>query len=113
PNDLPGGLVLGWAVAAGVHLAFGSPGGRPTSAQVAAALAQVGLPVTGVRLAPVQPPGATIMLADGADGELLVKLVGRDEADARLVSKLWRFVYYKDSGPTLFLSRAHQLQHEA
>jgi uncharacterized membrane protein YbhN (UPF0104 family)/tRNA A-37 threonylcarbamoyl transferase component Bud32 len=113
PNDLLGGLVVGWAVAAGVHLAFGSPGGRPTSAQVAAALAQVGLPVTGVRLAAVQPPGATIMLADGSDGELLVKLVGRDEADARLASKLWRFVYYKDSGPTLFLSRAHQLQHEA
>jgi len=113
PNDLVAGLLLGWAVAAAVHLVFGSPGGRPTSPQVAAALGEVGLDVTGVRLAPTQSSGATLMLAAGRDANLRVKLIGRDEADTRLVSKLWRFLYYKDSGPTFFLSRTQQLQHEA
>jgi uncharacterized membrane protein YbhN (UPF0104 family) len=113
PNDLLAGLLLGWGVAAAVHLAFGSPGGRPTSPQVAAALGEAGLQVTAVRLARTQPSGATVMLAAGPDADLRVKLIGRDEADTRLISKLWRFVYYKDSGPAFFLSRQQQLQHEA
>jgi uncharacterized membrane protein YbhN (UPF0104 family)/tRNA A-37 threonylcarbamoyl transferase component Bud32 len=113
PNDLLAGLVLGWAVAAAVHVAFGSPGGRPTSPQVAGALGEVGLQVTGVHLARTQSSGATVMRATGSEGDLRVKLIGRDEADTRLVSKLWRFLYYKDSGPTFFLTRRQQLQHEA
>ena len=38
PSDILGALFLGWGVAALVHLAFGSPGGRPTTPQVAASL---------------------------------------------------------------------------
>ena len=54
PNDVFGGLVLGWAIAAAVHLAFGSPGGRPTSEQVRRSLAELGIDATEIHLA--QPP---------------------------------------------------------
>ena len=42
PIDVLGALVLGVTVAAAVHVAFGSPEGRPTLAQVVAAAAQLG-----------------------------------------------------------------------
>ena len=46
PSDILGALFLGWGVAALVHLAFGSPGGRPTKPQVAASLAELGVACT-------------------------------------------------------------------
>ncbi len=42
PNDIFAAIVLGWGVAAAIHLVFGSPGGRPTTAQVSAALEELG-----------------------------------------------------------------------
>jgi len=113
PNDALAAVVLGWGVAAAVHFAFGSPGGRPTTAQVKGALAQLGLGVQDVRLAPQQRPGSTVMLAESDDGPLLVKVIGRDEADAQMVAKIFRYLAYKDSGPTLYLTRLHQVEHEA
>jgi tRNA A-37 threonylcarbamoyl transferase component Bud32 len=38
---------------------------------------------------------------------------GRDATDARAVAKLWRFCFYRDSGPTLILDRFQQVEHEA
>lgn len=113
PTDVLAGGVVGWGVSALVHLVFGSPGGRPTIPQVTASLAQLGVDASDVCLAKVQPEGYTSMLADDEHGALSVKVIGRDEADAQLVAKVWRFVAYKDSGPTLFLSRLQQVEHEA
>ena len=113
PIDLVGGIALGAAVASAVHLAFGSPGGRPTTQQVALALASLGVDAENVRLAPVQSLGRTLMLADAPDGELAVTVLGRDERDARFASKAWRFLFYRDSGPTLFHSRLQEVEHEA
>jgi undecaprenyl-diphosphatase len=113
PNGLLAGIFLGWGVAALVHLAFGSPGGRPTTPQVTASLEELGIRARGVRLATRQPVGATLMLAQDDAGPLSVKVIGRDEADAQLLAKVWRFVAYKDSGPQLFLTRLQQLEHEA
>jgi undecaprenyl-diphosphatase len=112
PGDLAGGLVLGWGVAAAVHLLFGSPGGHPTVPQVTASLAELGVAATGVHLAPQQPDDATLMLAGDHQGPLWVKVLGRDETDAQLLAKVWRFAVYKDSGP-FFFTRLQQLQHEA
>ncbi|MDQ6928291.1 MAG: flippase-like domain-containing protein, partial [Actinomycetota bacterium] len=113
PNDIVAAILLGWGVGAGVHLAFGSPAGRPTPAQVAACLVQLGVSATGVRLAPRQPAGATLMLCEDERGPLVLKVIGRDEADAQFLGKLWRSLFYKDSGPTLFLTRLQQVEHEA
>jgi glycosyltransferase 2 family protein len=113
PNDLFAAVVLGWTVAAAVHLLFGSPGGRPTVEQVRAALAQLGIAVDDVRLADVQPAGSTLMFADHADQLVRVKVLGRDQTDARLLAKLWRAALYRDSGPPLALTRLHQVEREA
>jgi undecaprenyl-diphosphatase len=113
PNDVFGGLALGWAVAAAVHLLFGSPGGRPTSEQVRRSLAELGIHATDVRLAHHQPTGSTLMSASDPGGPLRIKVIGRDEADAQFLAKLWRSVVYRDSGPRLALTRLHQVEHEA
>ncbi|HXY91198.1 MAG TPA: hypothetical protein VEP49_01860, partial [Acidimicrobiia bacterium] len=114
PNDLVAAVILGWTVAAAVHLLFGSPGGRPTVEQVRRALAQLELHAHNVRLADAQPTGSTLMFADDDNGNVMrVKVIGRDEADARLIAKVWRFIVYRDSGPPLTLTRLHQLEREA
>jgi uncharacterized protein (TIRG00374 family) len=113
-NEVFGALVLAVAVAALLHLVFGSPAGRPTAAQVAAALAELNFPIAHIELAPDQRRGFTLMTAVTTDGESLpVKVYGRDAADTRLLVKAWRFLAYKDSGPTLTITRLQQVEHEA
>jgi uncharacterized membrane protein YbhN (UPF0104 family)/tRNA A-37 threonylcarbamoyl transferase component Bud32 len=113
-NAVFAAFVLGWGLAAVLHLVFGSPAGRPTATQVAAALEELGVPASNVRLAPDQARGFTVMLADRADGPpLRVRVYGRDAADTQLVGKFWRFLVYKDSGATLTLTRLQQVEHEA
>lgn len=113
PNDLLAGVVIGWGVAAAVHLLFGSPGGHPTLDQIRASLAELGVDAHGIHLAPQQPDPATLVVATDEDGPLWVKVIGRDQADAQFLAKSWRFFVYKDSGPTFFFTRLQQLQYEA
>ena len=113
PKSLIAALALGWGVGALVHLVFGSPGGRPTLDQVQQALADLGCPAEGLTLAPEQPSQHSLVLAQAAAGPVVIKVLGRDETDARLITKAWRLVYLKDSGPTLFLTRAQEVQHNA
>src|SRR4051794_20801672 len=114
PRSLGCAVVVGWGCAAAVHLLFGSPGGRPTPAQVETALRELGvIAASDVELAPVQPPEHTVMLASDGTARLVVKVLGRDERDAKVLSKVWKFLYYKDSGPTLFLTRLQEVEHQA
>jgi uncharacterized protein (TIRG00374 family) len=46
-------------------------------------------------------------------GALSVEVYGRDAADARLLTKAGRFLLYRDSGPSLTLTRLQQVEHEA
>jgi undecaprenyl-diphosphatase len=113
PNDVVAAVVLGWGVAAAVHLLFGSPGGRPTRAQVTDALAELGLDVDGVLIAPYSRADGTVMYAHDAVGEVRIRVRGRDEADAQLLSKFWRFLMYKDGGSQVHLTRLEDVQQEA
>jgi undecaprenyl-diphosphatase len=113
PDGVFAAVVLGWGLSAIVHLVFGSPGGHPTRAQVAAALAELDVPADDVELAPIQQAGATRMLARDAEGPLRIRVLGRDEADSQLLAKFWRGLLYKDSGPQLHLTRLEDVEHEA
>jgi glycosyltransferase 2 family protein len=42
-----------------------------------------------------------------------VRVLGRDETDAQLLSKFWRSVLYRDGGPTLHLTRLEDVSAEA
>jgi undecaprenyl-diphosphatase len=113
PVDVLVGIVVGWGTAAAVHLAFRSPGGRPTAAQVTQALQELGVHARDVHLDPVQHTGFTRMLGADGEGPLSIKVIGRDESDARLAAKLWRCLVYKDSGPRLSWTRLADVEREA
>ena len=113
PNAAFAAIALGWGLGAAVHLVFGSPGGRPTRAQVAASLEELGITAQNVQLAPVQPPNGTLMLAHDRGGPLRIRVLGRDEADAQLMAKFWRGLLYKDSGTTVHLTRLQDVEHHA
>lgn len=112
-DDVAGAVVLGWTVAAATHLVFGSPAGRPTTRHVLAALAELGVEVNGLTLAPVQPRGATRFVGSDDKGAVRVRVLGRDETDAQLLSKFWRGLLYRDGGPTLHLTRLEEVGAEA
>ena len=113
PTDVVAAIVLGWGAAAAVHYAFGTPARRPTVAQVRSALDQVGVVASSVRAAREQPVGRAMFVADGERGPLRVVALGRDEADAQFLARMWRWVAYRDAPPTLFPTRRRQIEYEA
>ena len=44
-------------------------------------------------------------VAGVTNGTVELSVYGRDAADARVLAKLWRFCFYRDSEPTLILDR--------
>src|SRR5262245_35264433 len=113
PIDLAAGLLLGWAAAAAVHVAFGAPAGRPTPGRVARALEALGLEVGDLVVGP-EENGVTAMTGRDRTGRLVhVKVLGRDELHAGLLARMWRWVMFKDANPTFFFTRVQQLEREA
>ncbi|HEY8215776.1 MAG TPA: lysylphosphatidylglycerol synthase domain-containing protein [Acidimicrobiia bacterium] len=113
PTDLVGAIVLGWGVAAAVHLAFGTPDRRPTVGQVHGALAHLGIVAADLHPAAHQPVGRAVFVGDTDDGRVRVTALGRDEADAQLIARAWRYLAYRDTTPTLFPTRRQQVEYEA
>jgi hypothetical protein len=61
-----------------------------------------------------QPWDARHLTAQDLDGNrLLLKVYGRDARDAQVFSKMWRYLWYRDTGPSFTLSRLQQVEHEA
>jgi uncharacterized membrane protein YbhN (UPF0104 family)/tRNA A-37 threonylcarbamoyl transferase component Bud32 len=117
-TSLPIGMVVAFAVGIGsaaiVHLLFGSPAGRLTLDQVAAALAELGVDATRLRQAPLEPRGVAIALAEAPDGRsLLVKIYGRDAWDGQLLASAWTTLWYRGDTSHLSLGRREQVEHEA
>ena len=46
-------------------------------------------------------------------GPIAISVYGRDDRDAQLLAKSFRSVFYRDSGPTITLTRLQQVEHEA
>jgi uncharacterized protein (TIRG00374 family) len=118
PLNVVGSLVIGWGTTAVVRLAFGSPLGLPSADDVRRLLAEFGVSVGHLQPMPQQAWGAAKYEAtDTAPGDssprLAIAVYGRDAADARLLTKAGRFLLYRDSGPTLTLTRLQQVQREA
>jgi uncharacterized membrane protein YbhN (UPF0104 family) len=114
PEDVIASVAIGWGVAALFHLAVGTPAATPSTRQVAKALEGLGVAVSDLALSDRQIWGETRFVATAPDGGLVaVDVIGRDATDARLFAKLWRLIWYKDSGPTIALTRTQQLEHRA
>ena len=118
PLNVAGSLAIGWGAAAVVRLSFGSPLGLPSARDVRLLLAELGIAAAGVRPAARQVWGVarfegTERSRTGRADRLGIEVYGRDAADARLLTKAGRFVLYRDSGPSLTLTRLQQVEHEA
>jgi uncharacterized protein (TIRG00374 family) len=114
PVNAISSLVLGWGVAAGLHLAVGSPLGLPSVAEVTDWIAELDVEVAGITRAPKQVWGVEQLAGrDDAGRTVELSVYGRDASDAGVLAKLWRFCFYRDSGPTLILDRLQQVEHEA
>jgi uncharacterized protein (TIRG00374 family) len=113
PISVLASLAVGWGVAAAFHLVFGSPLGLPSTKEVADLLADLDITARDVTAAPDQEWGVARFRAADGDGPINASVYGRDAHDAQLLAKLFRFVAYRDSGPTLTLTRVQQVEHEA
>src|SRR5580700_9673499 len=114
PVNAISSVALGWGVAAGLHLAVGSPLGLPSAAEVTEWIADLGVTVADITRATGQVWGVEQFTGRGPAGEAVeLSVYGRDASDARVLAKLWRFALYRDSGPALILDRLQQVEHEA
>jgi uncharacterized membrane protein YbhN (UPF0104 family)/tRNA A-37 threonylcarbamoyl transferase component Bud32 len=113
PTDLLGALVLGWGVAHAVEFVFGTPVGRPSAAQVTGALARLGIAAHSVQPTAHQRTGRAVFITETDRGRMRVIALGRDEADAQLLSRAWRYLAYRDAPPTFLPTRRAQVEYEA
>jgi glycosyltransferase 2 family protein len=119
PLNVLGSLAIGWGVTAVVRLVFGSPLGLPSADDVRLLLAELGVRAAGVHPASRQVwgvarfAGTEICDTDSPGPRLGIEVYGRDAADARLLTKAGRFLLYRDSGPSLTVTRLQQVEHEA
>jgi uncharacterized membrane protein YbhN (UPF0104 family) len=108
-----GSLAVGLLTAGLVHLAFGSPGGRPTRRRIELALQGLGVEVRELHPAEMESAGQLLLEGTDDEGPLLVKIYGRDAWDAQLLTLVWRRLWYREAEGTLRLSRVQLVEHEA
>ena len=114
PVNALSSLILGWGVAAALHLAVGSPLGLPSTTEVTEWVADLNLTVKDITRSPRQVWGVEQLTGQDQAGRAIeLAVYGRDASDARALAKLWRFCLYRDSGPTLIVDRMQQVEHEA
>ncbi|HTR33259.1 MAG TPA: lysylphosphatidylglycerol synthase transmembrane domain-containing protein [Gaiellaceae bacterium] len=107
-------VLAGIVAAAAVRLAGGTSIGRPELADVAAALAELGVSATGLAVAEEQVAGVFhVRGADEHGAPLLVKVYGRDAYDTQFIARLWRSLWYRGATTRLGLSRLGAAEHEA
>jgi uncharacterized membrane protein YbhN (UPF0104 family) len=113
PVSVIASVLLGWGVTALVHLIVGSPLGLPSTEEVVVLLGDLGIVAEAVVPIPNQEWGVARFTGQLDDDEVDVSVYGRDASDAQLLAKTVRFLFYRDSGPTLALTRRQQVEHEA
>jgi uncharacterized membrane protein YbhN (UPF0104 family) len=118
PLNVLGSLAIGWGATVLVRLIFGSPLGLPSTDDVRLLLAELGIRSSHVDPARRQVWGvakfeATEICGTDSSGRIGIAVYGRDAADARLLTKAGRFLLYRDSGPSLTVTRLQQVEHEA
>ena len=113
PSGASAAVALGILAAAIVHVALGSPGGRPTDSRIVFALGDLGVVVHDLTAATVQREGVVQYECRDDAGPLLVKVYGRDAGDARLLADMWRRLWYRGAERTVRHSQVDLVEHEA
>ncbi len=114
PGGTVGALLIAVIAATAIRLAFGTSAGYPELDEVSDGLKQLGVPASDLERVDRGDTGAFVARGRDPDGmPLVVKVYGRDAYDNQLVEKLWRTLWYRDSGPGLRASRSQAVEHEA
>ena len=114
PIGVAAGFLIGFVAAALTHLLVGSPGGRLTLAEVSEALDDLGVEVTDLVYAPLQPEGVALVKGTSPGGRpLLLKIYGRDAWDGQLVASIWSSMWQRDSARHVGFGRLQQVEHQA
>src|SRR5205809_76541 len=100
PLNVLGSLAIGWGATAVVRLVFGSPLGLPSADDVRLLLEGFGIRSSDVHPVTRQVWGvakfeATEIRQADSPGRLGIAVYGRDAADARLLTKVGRFLLYR------------------
>lgn len=115
PIDVIGGAALGWLIGAAIHLAWGVPHRGLAADTIRGALTRAGLDLHEIRQPQVDARGSTPFFARAADGtDWFIKLIGRDQRNADLLFKTYRYLLYReleDEAP--FATPKQQIEHEA
>src|SRR5205085_95046 len=115
----PVGLILaavgvGWAFSAIANLVVGTPSATPSLHSVTRVLGDLGVLIDRLSVDDVQVWGETRFVGRAPDGApASVVVISRDAAGARLLSKVWRSIVYRDAGPSVAVTRSAQLEHRA
>src|SRR6185312_10874180 len=113
PFNIAASILIGWGMAAACHLAVGSPAGLLSAAEVTEAVRDLRVDVRALAPVPGQEWGEQAFAGEDDQGRRLeLAVYGRDASDAQWLTKLWRFLIYRDSGPTLMIHRLQQVEHE-
>ena len=112
-NGVLAALLTGWVAASGVHLMFGSPGGRPTVERVEASLLALEAGISDLRAVAMRRDGVAQFIGAGAAGPVIVRVYGRDAWNGQLVAAVSRFLTHRGPGSHLSLTRIQQAEHEA
>ncbi len=113
PVPVLASVALGWGVTALVHLIVGSPLGLPSTDEMSLLLGDLDITARAVEPMPNQEWGMGRFAGEVDGGQVDVSYYGRDAADAQFLAKATRFLFYRDSGPTLTFTRRQQVEHEA
>jgi glycosyltransferase 2 family protein len=106
---------LGTLTGAVMQLAFGTPYGSVAPVNVARLVSQLGVTVRDVCPAPYAPTWGVVRFTavDGEGRSLDIDVYGRDAPEGQLLSRLWRFVWIRNSPLDLRLRRADHAGHAA
>jgi glycosyltransferase 2 family protein len=114
PANVLGSMAIGWGMTAVIHLGWGSPLGLPSGVELRTSLATVGIDAVSAEPTHHQTWGAAHYFVITSSGEsLVVSFYGRDAADAQFLTKVYRLIMYRNSGPAISLTRIQQVEHES
>jgi uncharacterized protein (TIRG00374 family) len=92
----------------------GSPRGYPDPNTVSEAMANLGVPVRSLEIAPYQTWGVIRFLGlDERGNRVDIKAHGRDAFDSQLAAKVWHTLWYRESSRAVSYTRLQAVEHEA
>jgi len=114
PSSAIGSVALGVAASGVVLLVFGSPKGYPDRESISHSLQGLGIEVSNLSLDDDQSWGVRRLTGWNTEfGSVEIKAYGRDATDSQFAARLWRLLWYRDTEPTLAMSRMQNVEHEA